>query len=155
MLLNANEELETLLEASFTGPHTEKVLKIGMEQLFPALQGRLGFLGLSFTGGLGVLAMACEERIARAHFNVPTFGHHRLRLRQSTLGSGHRTKPLCFTVSETSASHCLKSVTILFLILIFLWHTGHSCIIAIKSLAFSLKLFHGQELGLFFSVTST
>jgi hypothetical protein len=28
MLLNANEELETLLEASFTGPHTEKVLKI-------------------------------------------------------------------------------------------------------------------------------
>ena len=28
MLLKANEELETLLEASFTGPHTEKVLKI-------------------------------------------------------------------------------------------------------------------------------
>jgi predicted phosphate transport protein (TIGR00153 family) len=28
MLLNANEELETLLEASFTGPPTEKVLKI-------------------------------------------------------------------------------------------------------------------------------
>ena len=28
MLLNANEKLETLLEASFTGPPTEKVLKI-------------------------------------------------------------------------------------------------------------------------------
>ena len=28
MLLNANEELETLVEASFTGPPTEKVLKI-------------------------------------------------------------------------------------------------------------------------------
>jgi predicted phosphate transport protein (TIGR00153 family) len=28
LLLNANEELETLLEASFTGPPTEKVLKI-------------------------------------------------------------------------------------------------------------------------------
>jgi len=60
-----------------------------MEALFPCLQGKLGFLGLSFTGGIGALAMACEDRIARAHFNVPTFGHHRLRLRQPTLGSGH------------------------------------------------------------------
>jgi cephalosporin-C deacetylase len=59
-----------------------------MELLFPYLQGKLGFLGLSFTGGIGALAMACEDRIARAHFNVPTFGHHRLRLRQPTMGSG-------------------------------------------------------------------
>ncbi len=60
-----------------------------MELLFPYLQGKLGFLGLSFTGGVGALAMACEERIARAHFNVPTFGHHRWCLREPTLGSGH------------------------------------------------------------------
>lgn len=59
-----------------------------MEQLFPYLQGKLGFLGVSFTGGIGVLAMACEDRITRAHFNVPTFGHHRLRLREPTWGSG-------------------------------------------------------------------
>ena len=60
-----------------------------MELLFPFLKDKLGFLGVSFTGGVGVLAMACEERISRAHFNVPTFGHHRFRLRQATWGSGH------------------------------------------------------------------
>ena len=60
-----------------------------MEILFPYLQGKLGFLGISFSGGIGALAMACEKRIAKAHFNVPTFGHHRLRLRQTTWGSGH------------------------------------------------------------------
>lgn len=57
--------------------------------LFPFLAGKLGFLGISFTGGIGVLAMACEKRIARAHFNVPTFGDHRIRLRNATWGSGH------------------------------------------------------------------
>lgn len=57
--------------------------------LFPFLAGKLGFLGISFTGGVGVLAMACEKRISRAHFNVPTFGHHRIRLRNATWGSGH------------------------------------------------------------------
>lgn len=57
--------------------------------MFPFLSGKLGFLGISFTGGIGVLAMAYETRINRAHFNVPTFGHHRLRLRKQTWGSGH------------------------------------------------------------------
>ena len=60
-----------------------------MLSLFPYLAGKLSFLGISFTGGIGVLAMAYETRINRAHFNVPTFGHHRLRLRKSTWGSGH------------------------------------------------------------------
>ncbi len=58
-----------------------------MLQLFPSLQGKLGFLGVSFSGGVGALAMACEQRISRAHFNVPTFGHHRWRLREATFGS--------------------------------------------------------------------
>lgn len=58
-----------------------------MLQLFPSLQGKLGFLGISFSGGVGALAMACEQRISRAHFNVPTFGHQRWRLREPTQGS--------------------------------------------------------------------
>ena len=59
-----------------------------MEQLYPNIKGRLGYLGISFSGGVGALAMACEKRIARAHFNVPTFGDHRARLRYPTWGSG-------------------------------------------------------------------
>lgn len=59
-----------------------------VEQLFPYLEGKLGFLGISFAGGVGALALPNEKRIARAHFNVPTFGHHRLRLRLNTYGSG-------------------------------------------------------------------
>ncbi|WCN11061.1 acetylxylan esterase [Marinomonas mediterranea] len=59
-----------------------------MGQLFPYLMGKLGYLGISLGGGIGALAMACEKRVSRAHFNVPTFGDHRLRLRLPTEGSG-------------------------------------------------------------------
>jgi len=56
-------------------------------RLFPQLQGHLGYLGLSFGGGIGALALGYEPRIARGHLNLPTFGHHPLRLRLETLGS--------------------------------------------------------------------
>lgn len=59
-----------------------------LEHHFPGVKGRIGYLGVSFSGGVGALALAQEERIARAHFNVPTFGNHRLRLRIATQGSG-------------------------------------------------------------------
>jgi cephalosporin-C deacetylase len=55
--------------------------------LYPQLTGHLGFLGLSFSGGIGALALQCETRIARAHLNVPTFGDHLLRLRLPSQGS--------------------------------------------------------------------
>jgi len=57
--------------------------------LFPYLSGRLGYLGISFGGGIGALALAVEKRIARAHFNVPTFGNQPLRLRLPSQGSVH------------------------------------------------------------------
>jgi len=56
-------------------------------QLVPELLGHLGFLGISFSGGIGALALACERRIARAHLNVPTFGNYPLRLRLTSNGS--------------------------------------------------------------------
>ena len=56
-------------------------------QLFPHLAGHLGYLGISFSGGIGALALPWEQRIARAHLNIPTFGHHPLRLRLKTCGS--------------------------------------------------------------------
>ncbi|GAB6140278.1 acetylxylan esterase [Methylosoma difficile] len=57
--------------------------------MFPQLAGHLGYLGISFAGGIGALALACETRIARGHLNVPTFGHQSLRLRLPTQGSAH------------------------------------------------------------------
>ena len=61
---------------------------------FPEVTGHLGFLGISFSGGLGALALPCEQRIQRAHLNVPTFGNYQVRLQLPTLGSGHSIQ--CF-----------------------------------------------------------
>ncbi|WP_262966093.1 acetylxylan esterase [Methylobacter psychrophilus] len=57
--------------------------------LFPDLAGHLGYLGISFGGGIGALALPWESRIGRGHLNVPSFGHHPLRLRLATNGSAH------------------------------------------------------------------
>ena len=57
--------------------------------LFPSILGHLGYLGISFSGGIGALALAYEARIAKGHLNIPTFGHLPLRLRLKTNGSAH------------------------------------------------------------------
>lgn len=57
--------------------------------LFPRLAGHLGYLGISFAGGIGALALATERRIARGHLNVPTFGNQPLRLRLPSQGSAN------------------------------------------------------------------
>jgi cephalosporin-C deacetylase len=59
-----------------------------IERYLPAVVGRIGYLGISFGGGVGILALAQDQRIARAHVNVPTFGDRHLRLRLPTTGSG-------------------------------------------------------------------
>lgn len=58
-------------------------------QLFPGLAGHLGYLGISFGGGIGALALAWESRINKGHLNVPSFGHQPLRLRLTTNGSAN------------------------------------------------------------------
>lgn len=57
--------------------------------LLPRLSGHLGYLGISFAGGIGALALAWDKRIARGHLNVPTFGQQPLRLKLPTQGSAH------------------------------------------------------------------
>lgn len=57
-------------------------------RLFPQLEGHIGYMGISFGGGIGALAIPWDERIRRAHLNVPTFGHQPLRLTLPTVGSG-------------------------------------------------------------------
>jgi cephalosporin-C deacetylase len=64
-------------------------------RLFPTLEGYLGYLGISFGGGIGALALAWEQRIARGHLNAPTFGQQPLRLRLPTHGSANSVQNYC------------------------------------------------------------
>ena len=57
-------------------------------RLFPQVANRIGFLGTSFGGGIGAMAMAWDQRIHRGHLNVPSFGNHPLRLTLPMNGSG-------------------------------------------------------------------
>ncbi|WP_434131542.1 acetylxylan esterase [Methylocaldum sp. GT1BB] len=60
--------------------------------VFPQVEGHIGYSGISFGGGIGALALPWEPRIRMAHLNVPTFGHHPLRLALPTLGSGEAVR---------------------------------------------------------------
>lgn len=57
-------------------------------QLFPQAAQRLDYMGISFGGGVGALALPWDERFHRAHLHVPSFGHHPLRLTMDCVGSG-------------------------------------------------------------------
>ncbi|GAA5218857.1 acetylxylan esterase [Corallincola platygyrae] len=61
-------------------------------RLFPQVEGHIGYLGISFGGGVGAMATAYDPRITRAHYNVPTFGHQPLRLTLRTRGSGQAVR---------------------------------------------------------------
>lgn len=56
-------------------------------ELFPTIAGHVGYLGCSFGGGIGALALPWDARIQRAHLNVPSFGNHPLRLQLPSWGS--------------------------------------------------------------------
>jgi cephalosporin-C deacetylase len=60
-----------------------------LTRLYPELDGRIGYSGISFGGGIGALAMAFDNRIDRGHLVVPTFGNMPLWLTLPTIGSGH------------------------------------------------------------------
>ncbi|MEI8208456.1 MAG: deacetylase [Methylococcales bacterium] len=65
--------------------------------LFPHLAGCLGYMGISFGGGIGALALAYETRISKAHLNVPTFGYQSLRLKLATNGSANSVQKYYLT----------------------------------------------------------
>ncbi len=56
-------------------------------RVYPQVAGHVGYLGGSFGGGIGALACAWDERIAKAHFGVPTFGNQPLRAKLGSVGS--------------------------------------------------------------------
>jgi len=56
--------------------------------LVPEATGRIDFVGVSFGGGVGMLALPWDERLTGAHLRVPSFGHYPFRLRLPCTGSG-------------------------------------------------------------------
>ena len=60
--------------------------------IYPQTAGRIGYMGISFGGGIGALALPWDNRIQRVHFNVPTFGNQPLRLALPTIGSAAAVK---------------------------------------------------------------
>nr|WP_247706441.1 acetylxylan esterase [Streptomyces liliiviolaceus] len=59
----------------------------------PTLDGeRLGYLGESFGGGIGALALPWDDRFAAAALTVPTFGNHPLRCTLPCTGSGESVR---------------------------------------------------------------
>jgi len=56
-------------------------------RICPEVAGHIGYLGISFSAGVGALALPWESRVQRAHLNVPTFGHQPLRMQLGSVGS--------------------------------------------------------------------
>jgi len=73
-------------------------------ELHPELAGKLHFMGVSFGGGVGALALPWENRFAKAFLEVPSFGNHSLRVQIPCAGSGeavrsyHRRHPEVMSV---------------------------------------------------------
>jgi cephalosporin-C deacetylase len=61
-------------------------------ELYPEVRGRLHYLGVSFGGGLGALALPWDDRFRKAALEVPTFGNHPLRLQMRCNGSGEAVR---------------------------------------------------------------
>lgn len=60
-----------------------------LRALFPGIDGRIGYVGTSFGGGIGALATAFDPRIDRGCLEAPTFGNMPLWLTLPTVGSGN------------------------------------------------------------------
>lgn len=55
--------------------------------LFPQVRNKIGLIGSSFSGGLGVFASGFDPRISRSFFHLPTFGNLNVRMNLPTRGS--------------------------------------------------------------------
>lgn len=58
----------------------------------PESAGRLDYIGGSFGGGMGALALAWDGRFVAGHLCVPSFGNHDVRLGLPCTGSGESVR---------------------------------------------------------------
>ncbi|MDW5323884.1 acetylxylan esterase [Plantactinospora sp. KLBMP9567] len=61
-------------------------------RLVPEAAARVDYLGTSFGGGIGALALPWDDRITSACLVVPSFGNHPLRLTMPCTGSGEAVR---------------------------------------------------------------
>ena len=60
--------------------------------LVPDAAERLDYMGASFGGGIGALALPWDDRFQSAYLCVPSFGNHPLRLTMPCVGSGESVR---------------------------------------------------------------
>ncbi|GAB3597067.1 acetylxylan esterase [Microbacterium tumbae] len=58
----------------------------------PETAAALDYVGGSFGGGMGALALGWDHRFRRASLDVPSFGHHPIRLSRRGTGSGESVR---------------------------------------------------------------
>ncbi|MFD6533961.1 acetylxylan esterase [Streptomyces sp. NPDC060184] len=63
-----------------------------LQRLVPEAAARLTYLGTSFGGGIGALALPWDDRFHAAGLTVPTFGNHPLRVTLPCTGSGESVR---------------------------------------------------------------
>ncbi|MFA9479576.1 acetylxylan esterase [Phycisphaerales bacterium AB-hyl4] len=61
-------------------------------ELYPGAADCLDFIGGSFCGGIGALALPWDDRFRRAALRVPSFGNHPLRVTLPCRGSGEAVR---------------------------------------------------------------
>lgn len=71
-----------------------------MQDLYPYAAEQIGYMGISFGGGIGALAIPWDKRVKKAHLNVPTFGCHPLRLVLPSIGSANAVSQYVKTVGH-------------------------------------------------------
>lgn len=69
-------------------------------RLVPESAARIDYLGGSFGGGIGALAVPWDDRIGAACLSVPSFGNHPVRLTLPCRGSGESIRRLAETRPE-------------------------------------------------------
>ncbi len=75
-----------------------------LHQIYPQTMGKVGYMGISFGGGIGALALPWDERFQRVHLNIPTFGHQPLRMQLPSIGSADSLQAYAHTHSHALAT---------------------------------------------------
>lgn len=65
-----------------------------LHEAVPETRPRLDYMGTSFGGGIGALALPWDARLRSGYLSVPSFGNHPLRLQLPCSGSGESIRLL-------------------------------------------------------------